>query len=157
MSDPLRKGNFDTYLFELFIPSHINDQVVGYCLSTVECYIDGILSDIIYDRDHENIMEAMCNPINEVVNKLVNSAAVDIMTIPEEYDPDVVEYFNNDGEGFYILLYMSFLKVIDGSLRYLPYLIEKANQNGTYYDDFRLTRGMDALILRLIRSERYGQ
>ena len=157
MSDPLSNGNFDTFLFEQFVPSNIDEVITGHCLNTVDCYAHGILSNAVHSFDHEELIELMTNPINTVVNRLVNSAAEDIMTVPEEYDTEVVKYFNENGEGYYTLLYMCFLKLIDDMLRHLPNLIYSANQKGIYYDDFRLTRDTDFMILRLIRKHPYAQ
>lgn len=146
---------FDTFFFEHFEAYHKNPSIKEFCTYIIECFIHGLLESVVIDNNYQELNDLLSDKIADAIWQHTIQVGDDIMTVPDDYPPDVVEFFYNHNSELAAVLCMTHLRSIDGMIRYLPEILGNAASKNIFYNDFRLTSDTGKYILRMIRKPLY--
>lgn len=145
-------NNFATFLFIKHKVTHPVEAVCHYCEYVLDSYIERILEGVILNNDYDEIVDVSESTVRAYLWSYINDIGVELMSVPEEFDPVVVDFYHNHQTEFAMMLYIGLLATYDGMIRHLPSILQVSPYQNWRFGDYRLTTTETSTILRLIRK-----
>lgn len=145
-------NNFDTFFFVRHQTNHPVEAVAEYCDYIGDCHLEWLLEQVVTNNEREELDNLVGAHSNDYVWALIHEVGVEIMTIPDEFDPEVVSFYYNHQADFARLLYSTFMSIYAGILMFLPSILIRSPLDNWRYVDYRATSNSAMTILRLFRG-----
>lgn len=142
----------DTFAFHNVQCIHPNTELAYYCDYEASSLGESLLCCILQDYDWSYFEDIEMFTLDNKLEGLVNDAIVCMGDNGDAFHQNVVSFANDSPQAFGIVLYNHLFNYHAAFLQYIVPIFDSARERNIVYNDYSLSEGSDAVILRLMRG-----